>query len=91
MPFATAIKKATGIPVMAVGLITEADQAEAILANDEADMIAVARAFLDDPRWGVHAAWHLGAEPAMMPQYKRITPDTWRPARRYLPAQKAAE
>ncbi|MEZ5852128.1 MAG: NADH:flavin oxidoreductase/NADH oxidase [Hyphomicrobiaceae bacterium] len=91
VPFATAIKKATGIPVMAVGLITEADQAEAILANDEADMIAVARAFLDDPRWGVHAAWHLGAEPAMMPQYKRITPDTWRPARRYLPAQKAAE
>lgn len=93
VPFAAAIKKAVGIPVMAVGLITEAEQAEAILANGEADMIAIARAFLDDPRWGWHAAWRLGVETPMMPQYARTTPKTWHPAReKYAPvARKAAE
>ncbi len=91
VPFAAAIKKATGLPVMAVGLITEADQAEAILAAEQADMIAIARAALDDPRWGVHAAWRLGVEPPMMPQYARVTPKSWPPAKKYSPALKAAE
>lgn len=91
VPFAAAIKKATGIPVMAVGLITEADQAEGILAAGQADMIAIARAFLDEPRWGIHAAWRLGVETPVVPQYHRITPKTWPPARKYQPALKAAE
>ena len=91
--FATAVKKATGMPVMAVGLITEAEQAESIIADDKADMIAIARAFLDDPRWGHHAAWRLGAEAPIMPQYARVTPRTWHPARaKYAPpVAKAAE
>lgn len=89
--FAAAIKKATGMPTMAVGLITEAEQAEGILAAGQADMIAIARALLDEPRWGVHAAWKLGAEVPMMPQYRRVTPATWAPARKYTPQLKAAE
>ncbi|MFM9939015.1 MAG: NADH:flavin oxidoreductase/NADH oxidase [Hyphomicrobiaceae bacterium] len=93
VPYATAIKKATGMPVMAVGLITEAEQAEGIIADDKADMIAIARAFMDDPRWGWHAAWRLGVETPMVPQYARTNPKTWPPAReKYAPAmRKAAE
>ncbi len=91
VPFATAIKKATGIPVMTVGLITEAEQAESIIAEDRADMIAMARAFMDDPRWGWHAAWRLGVETPMVPQYARTNPKTWPPAReKYAPAWRQA-
>ncbi len=93
VPFATAIKTATGMPVMAVGLITEPEQAEGIVAEGRADMVAIARAFLDDPRWGWHAAWRLGVETPMSPQYARTAPKTWAPARaKYAPAMaKAAE
>ena len=93
VPFATAIKKAVDIPVMAVGLITEAEQAEGIIVEGRADMIAIARAFMDDPRWGWHAAWRLGVETPMVPQYARINPKSWPPARiKHAPvALKAAE
>lgn len=84
VPFAAAVKRAVGIPVRAVGLITEARQAEEILAGGQADMIALARAFLDDPRWGWHAAEALGeAERVKLPvQYERVGPKFWPPARR---------
>ena len=52
------------MPVMAVGLITEPEQAEAIIADGQADMVALARGFMDDPRWARHAAWRLGVEHA---------------------------
>ncbi|MGD9804462.1 MAG: NADH:flavin oxidoreductase/NADH oxidase [Hyphomicrobiaceae bacterium] len=90
VPFAAAIKKAVKMPVMAVGLITEPAQAEAIIADGEADMIALARGFMDDLRWGWHAAWALGVEPKMAPQHRRIGPKSWPPARKYIEA-KAAE
>ncbi len=90
VPFAAAIKKATGMPVMAVGLITEPAHAEAVVANGEADMIALARGFMDDLRWGWHAAWALGVEPKMAPQHRRIGPKSWAPARKYMDV-KAAE
>jgi 2,4-dienoyl-CoA reductase-like NADH-dependent reductase (Old Yellow Enzyme family) len=84
VPFAAAVKQAVGIPVRAVGLITEARQAEDILAAGQADIIALARAFLDDPRWGWHAAEALGeAERVKLPvQYERVGPKLWPPARR---------
>ena len=50
----------TSMPVIAVGLITEPQQAEAILVNGEADAVALARAMLYDPRWPWHAAAELG-------------------------------
>lgn len=74
VPFATAIKQAVNIPVIAVGLITEAEQAEAILQEDKADAIAIARAALYNPRWAWHAAAKLGDTIAIAPQYLRCQP-----------------
>ena len=63
-----------------VGLIVTAQQAEAIVAEGHADMVSLARAFLDDPHWGWHAAQTLGAEVARPPQYARAAPKLWAPA-----------
>ena len=71
---ATAIKDATEIPVMAVGLITEPDQAEDIVASGKADAVAMARAFLWNPRWPWHAAAALGADVEAPKQYWRSAP-----------------
>ena len=72
--FAEAIKREAGVPTIAVGLITEADQAEAILDAGQADMIALARAMLYDPRWPWHAAAHLGEQIRAPKQYWRSQP-----------------
>lgn len=74
VPFAEAIKNTVDIPVIAVGLITEAEQAEAIIAQGQADMVALARALLYDPRWPWHAAAKLGAKVYGSPQYWRSVP-----------------
>ena len=74
VPFAEAVKHATGMTTMAVGLITEADQAEAIVASGQADLVAIARGFIYDPRWPWHAAAQLGATVTAPPQYWRATP-----------------
>lgn len=74
VPFAQAIKENVKIPVIAVGLITQAQQAEDILQTGQADAIALARAMLYDPRWPWHAAAELGDEIAISPQYLRCQP-----------------
>jgi len=74
VPFAARIKSAVSIPVIAVGLITEPLQAEAILTAGEADAVALARAMLYDPRWPWHAAAALGARAWAPPQYLRSQP-----------------
>jgi 2,4-dienoyl-CoA reductase-like NADH-dependent reductase (Old Yellow Enzyme family) len=71
VPFARAIRQATGITTMAVGLITEPQHADAIIAAGDADMVALARAFLRDPRWPWRAAAALGGTVAGAPQYWR--------------------
>src|SRR6266571_3157170 len=76
VPFAQAIKEATGVTSMAVGLITEPKQAEDIVASGKADMVALARAMLYDPRWGWHAAAELGGKVEAPPQYWRSQPST---------------
>jgi 2,4-dienoyl-CoA reductase-like NADH-dependent reductase (Old Yellow Enzyme family) len=76
VPFAQAIKEATGVTTMAVGLITEAKQAEDIVASGKADMVALARGMLYDPRWGWHAAAELGGQVEAPPQYWRSQPST---------------
>jgi 2,4-dienoyl-CoA reductase-like NADH-dependent reductase (Old Yellow Enzyme family) len=76
VPFAAAVKQATGLPTMAVGLITEAKQAEDIVASGEADMVALARGMLYDPRWAWHAAAELGGTVSAPPQYWRSQPST---------------
>lgn len=74
VPFATAIRRETGLPTMAVGLITEAEQAEAIIAEGQADFVALARGILFDPRWPWHAAAKLGAQVDVPPQFWRSLP-----------------
>jgi 2,4-dienoyl-CoA reductase-like NADH-dependent reductase (Old Yellow Enzyme family) len=76
VPLAQAIRQATGVTTMAVGLITEPKQAEEIVASGKADMIALARAMLYDPRWGWHAAAELGGQVHAPPQYWRSQPST---------------
>jgi len=74
VPLARAVKAATRMPVAAVGLITEFEQAEAIVGTGDADFIALARAILYDPRWPWHAAAHLGAQVKAPNQYLRSQP-----------------
>ncbi len=76
VPFAQAIRQATGLNTIAVGLITEAKQAEDIVASGKADMVALARGMLYDPRWGWHAAAELGGHVDAPPQYWRSQPST---------------
>ena len=72
--FAKAIRAATGLPTTGVGLITEATQAEALLVAGDADLVALARAFLYDPRWPWHAAAELGGTVQAHPAYWRALP-----------------
>ena len=72
--FAEAIKRETGLLTIAVGLITESEQAEAIISGGKADMVAIARGMLFDPRWPWHAAAQLGAMVEIPVQYWRSEP-----------------
>ncbi len=74
VPFAAQIRQQTGLITMAVGMITEPRQAEAIVASGQADMVALARGMLYDPRWVWHAAAELGAQVAYPKQYQRCRP-----------------
>jgi 2,4-dienoyl-CoA reductase-like NADH-dependent reductase (Old Yellow Enzyme family) len=76
VPLAEGIKQATGVTTIAVGLITEAKHAEEIVAAGKADMVALARGMLYDPRWGWHAAAELGGQVEAPPQYWRSQPST---------------
>ena len=66
------------MPVVAVGLITEFEQAEAIVGTGDADLVALARAILYDPRWPWHAAAHFGASVTAPNQYLRSQPSRYR-------------
>ncbi len=60
VPYAEQVRHEVGIPTIAVGLITHPEQAEAILVNGQADLVAIAREALVDPMWALHAAQSLG-------------------------------
>jgi 2,4-dienoyl-CoA reductase-like NADH-dependent reductase (Old Yellow Enzyme family) len=77
VPIAERVRREAGLPVRAVGMIANAKQAEQIVAEGKADMVALARAFLDDPHWGWHAAKTLAAEVARPRQYARAAPALW--------------
>lgn len=78
VPLAEEIKKATGAVVRAVGLIVTPEHAEQILRDNQADFVALARAFLHNPRWVWHAAKTLGVSLKHPPQYLTVQPDIWR-------------
>ena len=67
VPFAARIRREAGIKTWAVGVITEPQQAEHIIASGEADCTAHARSFLVDPRWAWNAARALGVETPALP------------------------
>ncbi|WP_210571341.1 NADH:flavin oxidoreductase/NADH oxidase [Streptomyces sp. GESEQ-4] len=71
VPFAARVKAATSLSVAAVGLITDAEQAEKILANDEADAVLLGRELLRNPSWARHAARELGGDVHVPDQYHR--------------------
>jgi NADPH2 dehydrogenase len=80
VPIAARVKKEAGIPTRTVGMILTGAQAEEIIAEGEADQVSLARAFLDDPHWGWHAAKALKADVARPRQYQRAGPKLWAPA-----------
>src|SRR5262249_24349273 len=75
--FAEKVKREAGRATRTVGLIATPKQAEGIIAEGKADMVAVARAMLDVPHWGWRAAHDLGAEVARPTQYQRAAPKVW--------------
>jgi 2,4-dienoyl-CoA reductase-like NADH-dependent reductase (Old Yellow Enzyme family) len=78
VPFARAVKSAVRMPVVAVGLITGFEQAEAIVGTGDADMIALARTILFDPHWPWHAAAELGGQVRAPNQYLRSQPNRFK-------------
>jgi 2,4-dienoyl-CoA reductase-like NADH-dependent reductase (Old Yellow Enzyme family) len=82
-PLAERIRRETGLVTRTVGLIMTPEQAEAIVADGQADCVALARAMLDNPHWGWHAARALGAEVERPLQYRRAGPGMWSGAKRH--------
>ncbi|HVO90811.1 MAG TPA: NADH:flavin oxidoreductase/NADH oxidase [Casimicrobiaceae bacterium] len=74
VPFAREIRRATGALTTAVGLISDAEHAESIVATHDADMVSMARALLWNPRWPWHAAKELGGKVNGPKQYWRALP-----------------
>jgi 2,4-dienoyl-CoA reductase-like NADH-dependent reductase (Old Yellow Enzyme family) len=77
VPFAAKVKTETGIATWTVGMILTPHQAEEALTSGQADMVCMARAFLDNPRWVWHAAERLGASIPYPPQYARVQRSLW--------------
>ena len=77
VPFSGRIRNEAGITTIVVGMINRPHQAEEIIAGGQADMVALARGMLFDPRWAWHAAEELGAEADYPPQYDRCRPVRW--------------
>jgi len=75
--FAQGIRQGAGIATRAVGMIADPDQAEAIVAAGQADLVALARGFLDNPRWAWHAAEKFGVAIDYPPQYARSHASVW--------------
>ncbi len=76
VPFAARIRAEAGLPTGAVGLITEPEQAEQILAEGSADLVLLARELLRNPRWPLRAAQELGAEVPWPASYLRAAKGT---------------
>ncbi|HEX7970317.1 MAG TPA: NADH:flavin oxidoreductase/NADH oxidase [Stellaceae bacterium] len=91
LDLAARVRRDTGIATRAVGLLVEPRQVEAVVASGQADMVSMARAFLDDPRWPWHAAEALGDSAAYPLQYQRSRPDLWPGAKLARPARVPAE
>jgi 2,4-dienoyl-CoA reductase-like NADH-dependent reductase (Old Yellow Enzyme family) len=84
------VKKNCKLKVRAVGMIADPDQAEAAIAEGKTDMVAMARAFLDNPRWVWHAAERFGVKLDYPPQYARARHDAWPGSKLARPSAKGS-
>lgn len=91
VPLAREVRRGAGLPTRAVGMIVEPKQAEAIVTAGDADLVALARGFLDDPRWPWHAADVLGATISYPPPYDRSHPAVWPGSRLVRPVAAGAK
>src|SRR5207237_6827425 len=91
VPLAEKVKRATDIKVRAVGMIADVDYAEEVIASGKADMVALARAFLDNPRGVWHAAERYGIKIDYPPSYARSRFDQWPGAKLARPGVWQAE
>lgn len=87
VPFAAKVREETGLPTRAVGLITDPHHANEIVSRGQSDMVALARAFLDDPRWGWHAAAELGVKLPYPRQYERCHHSLWPGSKYFRPGE----
>jgi 2,4-dienoyl-CoA reductase-like NADH-dependent reductase (Old Yellow Enzyme family) len=78
VPFAREVREVSGLPVSAVGLITEPSQAEQVLADGSADVVMLARAAIREPAWPLRAAHELGVPPNDAPYPPQHTRGAWR-------------
>ena len=78
LPFAQEIKRQVEVPVIGVGMITTPEQAETAIRDGSADLVALARGILYDPRWPWHAAATLGAQVKAPKQYWRSQPAAYK-------------
>lgn len=76
--FTKRVREEAGLTAMAVGMIARPQQAEEIVSSGGADLIAIARGVMDDPRWAWHAARELGAETDYPMNYQRCHPSVWK-------------
>ena len=74
VPFAAQVRRDAGVPTGAVGLITDPQQAEQVVASGHADVVLLARELLRDPHWPLRAATALGADVTWPAQYERAKP-----------------
>lgn len=87
VPFASRVRSGARVPIFVTGMIVEAKQANQIIADEHADMLSIARAFLDDPRWVWHAAQALGVAVSYPMQYALASPASWQGAELLRPAR----
>ncbi|HAT52437.1 MAG TPA: oxidoreductase [Betaproteobacteria bacterium] len=78
LPFSKKIKNEVMMAAMGVGMITTPKQAEEAISSGAADLIAIARGAMDDPRWAWHAAKELGVDLGYVPNYQRCHPSVWK-------------
>jgi 2,4-dienoyl-CoA reductase-like NADH-dependent reductase (Old Yellow Enzyme family) len=91
LELAARVRREGGVKTRAVGLLAAPHQVEAVIASGQADMVALARAFLDDPRWPWHAAEALGGSVSYPLPYARSRRDLWPGAQLVRPSREAAE
>ncbi len=77
VPFAKRVREEAAVTTIVVGMITQPRQAEEIVSSGSADMVAIARGVMDDPRWVWHAARELGVQTAYPKNYQRCHPSVW--------------